>query len=187
MKFTPKNRDDWRDWLGRNHADESEVWLVFFKKTAPKTNLSYNDAVEEALCFGWIDGVKRSIDEHRYMHRFTPRKPDSKWSPSNKERVRRMSDAGLMTAAGEHAIEQAKKSGAWDTPVAPPGPLPMPPEFEARLNRNKKARVFFESLAPSYRRQFVDWVASAKREDTRQRRMQEAIDLLTRGKKLGMR
>jgi uncharacterized protein YdeI (YjbR/CyaY-like superfamily) len=187
VQFTPKNRDDWRDWLRRNHASESEVWLVFFKKSAPKSNLSYNDAVEEAVCFGWIDGVKRSLDEHRHMHRFSPRKPDSQWSRSNKERVRRMVDAGLMVEAGEKAVAQAKKSGAWDAPSEPPGPLPMPPEFDAKLRRNKKAQAFFDSLAPSYRRQFVDWVASAKQEDTRQRRMQEALALLTKGKKLGMR
>lgn len=161
--------------------------MVFFKKTAPKSNLSYNDAVEEAVCFGWIDGIKRSLDEHRYMHRFSPRKPDSRWSRSNKERVRRMVDAGLMAAAGERTVAQAKKSGAWDAPAESPGPLPMPPEFDARLKRNKRATAFFESLAPSYRRQFVDWVASAKRDETRRRRLKEAIDLLAQGKKLGMR
>lgn len=187
MQFTPKNRKDWRNWLRKNHASEPEVWVVFFKKTAPKTNLSYNDAVEEALCFGWIDGMKRSIDDERYMHRFSPRKPGSKWSPSNLERVERMIDAGLMTDAGERAITDAKKSGAWNSPVSPPGPLPMPPAFGARLKRNKKARAFFESLAPSHRRQYVDWIASAKREDTKKRRVDEAIDLLARGKKLGMR
>jgi uncharacterized protein YdeI (YjbR/CyaY-like superfamily) len=187
MQFTPRNRDDWRDWLRRNHALKAEVWVVFFKKTAPKSNLSYNDAVEEAVCFGWIDGVKRSVDEHRYMHRFSPRRPDSKWSRSNKERVQRMVDAGLMTEAGERAVAQAKKSGAWAAPVESPGPLPMPPEFKARLKRNEKAQAFFDSLAPSYRRQFVDWVASAKRDDTRRRRIQEALALLAKGKKLGMR
>jgi uncharacterized protein YdeI (YjbR/CyaY-like superfamily) len=80
------------DWLRRIHASKQEVWVVFFKKTSPRTSLCYNDAVEEALCFGWIDGLRRSIDGHRYMHRFSPRKPDSKWSPSNIERVRRMID-----------------------------------------------------------------------------------------------
>lgn len=165
----------------------SEVWLVIFKKNSPRTNLSYDDAVEEALCFGGIDGVKRSVDEGRYMHRFSPRKPDSKWSQTNKERVGRMRDARLMTAAGEQAVQRARENGSWDRPVAPSGPLPMPPEFEARLKRSKKARTFFESLAPSYRRQYVDWVASAKREDTRKRRINAAIDLLGHGKKLGMR
>ena len=187
MQFTPGNRQDWRNWLRKHHADKAEVWVVFFKKTASRTNLSYNDAVEEALCFGWIDGMKRSIDEERYMHRFSPRKPGSKWSPSNLERVRRMIDAGLITKAGEQSIADAKKSGAWDSPVSPPGPLPMPPAFDARLGRNKKARAFFESLAPSCRRQYIDWIASAKREDTRKRRIDEAIKLLSSRKKLGMR
>jgi uncharacterized protein YdeI (YjbR/CyaY-like superfamily) len=98
-----------------------------------------------------------------------------------------MLDAGLMTAAGEKTIAQAKEIGSWEQPVTSPGPLPMPPEFDQRLKRNKKARTFFDSLAPSYRREYVDWVASAKREATRQRRMEEALDLLSGGKKLGMR
>ncbi len=101
MQFTPENRDDWRAWLCRNHASEADVWLVFFKKTAPRTNLSYNDAVEEAVCFGWIDGVKRSIDEHRYMHRFSPRRPDSKWSRSNRKRARRIEEALDLLARGK--------------------------------------------------------------------------------------
>jgi uncharacterized protein YdeI (YjbR/CyaY-like superfamily) len=114
MQFTPRTRADWRNWLCKHHADKAEVWVVFFKKTAPRSNLSYNDAVEEALCFGWIDGMKRSIDGERYMHRFSPRKPDSKWSQSNKDRVRRLLDAGLMTPAGERAIAEAKSSGNWE-------------------------------------------------------------------------
>lgn len=187
MQFTPGNRADWRNWLRKHHADKAEVWVVFFKKTAPRSNLSYNDAVEEALCFGWIDGMKRSIDEERYMHRFSPRKPGSKWSPSNVERVRRMVDAGLMTRAGEQSVVEAKTSGAWDSPVSRPAPFPMPPAFDARLKRNRKAREFFESLAPSCRRQYIDWIASAKREDTKKRRIDEAIERLRCGKKLGMR
>lgn len=187
MQFTPRNRAHWRSWLVANHARESDVWVVFFKKDAPRKNLSYDDAVEEALCFGWIDGIKRSVDEHRYMHRFSPRKPDSKWSPSNRKRARRMLDAGLVMPAGRRAIARAKQNGSWDRPTASPGPLPMPPEFDARLKHNQKAEAFFESLAPSYKREYVDWVASAKRETTRQRRIGKAIDLLEGGKKLGMR
>lgn len=187
MQFTPKNRKHWRDWLRKNHAGKSEVWVVFFKKTSQKANLSYNDAVEEAICFGWIDGTKRSIDEDRYMHRFSPRKTGSRWSPSNKDRARRLLDAGLMTGAGKLAIAEAKENGSWDNPVTSPGPLPMPPDFDARLKRNSKARTFFDSLTPSCRRQFVDWVASAKRDETRRRRIEEAIGLLGKGRKLGMR
>ncbi|GGX72446.1 YdeI/OmpD-associated family protein [Saccharospirillum salsuginis] len=114
MTFTSKNRAEWRSWLSDNHHSASEVWLVLFKKTSGKANLSYNDAVEEALCFGWIDGMKRSIDEERYSLRFTPRKADSQWSQSNKDRVRRLIEAGQMARAGQDAVDLAKKSGVWD-------------------------------------------------------------------------
>lgn len=187
MRFTPRNRRGWRRWLQENHGSETEVWLVFLKKHTARPNLSYDDAVEEALCFGWIDGVKRSIDQDRYMHRFTPRKPGSKWSRSNKERARRMIDAGLMTAAGEQAITRAKADGSWAKPVAARTQFSMPPELEARLKRNRKAAAHFAALAPSYQRQFVAWIATAKRPETRKRRLDEAIELLSRGEKLGMR
>ncbi len=187
MKYTPRNRAQWRKWLEKNHATETEVWLVFLKKHTPKPNLSYNDAVEEAVCFAWIDGIKKSIDENRYMHRFTPRKPNSNWSEPNKKRVERMRKAGKMAPAGEKAVEDARSRGNWDNPVSALTDFPMPPEFESRLKRNKKAAAFFDSLAPSYRREFVAWVATAKRPETRKRRLDETIKLLRQGKKLGMR
>lgn len=187
MKYTPGNRAQWRKWLEENHAKETEVWLVFLKKHTGKANLSYNDAVEEALCFGWIDGVKRSIDEDHYTHRFTRRKPDSKWSNLNKERARRMLEAGQMARAGKKSIEQAKKNGRWAEHVAKRVGLAMPPEFDAGLKANPKAAACFATLAPSYRRQYIDWIASARRAETRQRRLNEAMRLLAHGEKLGMR
>lgn len=187
MRYTPKDRGDWRRWLARNHDSAGEVWLVFYKATARKRNLSYDDAVEEALCFGWVDGIKKSVDEQRYMHRFSPRKSASKWSASNRKRAERRVEAGLMQEAGLKTVAEAKANGNWDNPVKPAGPLPMPEEFEAALGANPRAARFLESLPPSARRQYVDWVASAKREDTRQRRLAEALDLLSKGKRLGMR
>lgn len=187
MKFTPKSRQQWREWLDENHANTSEVWLVFYKKHTGKKSLSYSDAVEEALCFGWIDGIKRFIDDERYMHRMSPRKADSNWSDSNKKRAQRMLKAGLMTAAGKRTVEQAKRNGKWAEPARQRIDFSLPPEFERRLKRNKRAAEFFASLAPSYQRQYIAWVATAKREDTKQRRLDEAIDLLKRGEKLGMR
>jgi len=187
MRYTPKNRAQWRDWLRKNHASQTEVWLVFLKKHTGRQNVSYNDSVEEALCFGWIDGVKRSIDEDRYMHRFTPRKADSNWSESNKKRVRRLISADQLTAAGKESIRLAKKNGKWSAPASAPAEFPLPPEFDVRLKRNKKAAMFFGSLAPSYQRQYIAWIATAKRPDTRKRRAAEAIELLKRGEKLGMR
>ena len=187
MKFTPTDREDWRNWLVKNQAKRTEVWLVFLKKTTGRPNLSYNDAVEEALCFGWIDGVKRSIDEERYMHRFTPRKPDSKWSTSNKERAQRLIKAGQMAPAGTRAIELARKSGAWANPVRPHTKVAMPPELGRALKQNRKAASYFAGLAPSYQRQYMAWIAAAKRPETRARRLKEAMELLNHGKKLGMR
>jgi len=187
MRFTPKDREDWRRWLKENHARETEIWLVFLKKTTGNPNLSYNDAVEEALCFGWIDGIKRSIDEERYMHRFTPRKTGSKWSKSNKERAERMVKAGKMAAAGKEAIEQARKSGAWADPGDSRTIVAMSPELSRKLKQNRKAAAFFNELAPSYQRQYMAWIEAAKRPDTRARRVDEAIALLGRGEKLGMR
>jgi len=187
MKVTPKSRQAWRSWLQKNHATVTEVWLVFYKRHTGKPTLSYNDAVEEALCFGWIDGVKRSVDEERYMHRFSPRLMGSKWSESNRKRVARLVDAGLMTPSGQRSIDEAKLNGNWDTPARPSMDMPMPPELASRLKRHKKAARFFESLAPSYRRQYIAWIATARRDETRTRRLDEAMQLLARGEKLGMR
>jgi len=187
MKFKPRNRTDWRNWLEKNHAKATEVWLVFVKQQTGKANLSYNDAVEEALCFGWIDGVKRSIDDDHYMHRFTPRKSNSKWSESNKVRARHMFKTGQMAPAGKKAIELGKRNGRWTEPSNVRASFSMPPELSARLKQNAKASEFFESLAPSYQRQYIAWIATAKRPDTRKRRLDEAMELLERGEKLGMR
>jgi len=187
MRYTPKNREQWRNWLEEHHATETEVWLVFLKKHTARPSVSYNDAVEEALCFGWIDGVKRSIDEDRYMHRFTPRRADSNWSRSNKQRVQRLLKAGLIAPAGMKCIDLAKKNGRWAKPVTAGKKFSMPPELRAALTLHKKAQAFFNSLAPSYQQQYVAWIATAKRPETRKRRLDEAIRLLTRGEKLGMR
>lgn len=163
-----------------------EVWLVFYKRHAGKPTLSYGAAVEEALCFGWIDGVKRSIDAERYMHRFSPRKPGSKWSALNAERAERMIAAGKMTEAGLELVDEAKRTGNWAA-SAPDVDLSMPPELAQRLQRNETAAAFFESLAPSYQRQFIGWINVAKRPETKQKRLEETVRLLARGEKLGMR
>ena len=187
-RFTPKSRQAWRSWLEERHGTESEVWLIFYKVHTGKPTLTYNDAVEEALCFGWIDGVRRRIDDERYAHRFSPRRPASRWSATNRKRVQRMEKAGLMTPAGRRMTELAKKRGTWETSERQPAiSLEMPAELAAKLQRNRKAAEFFDSLARSYRQQFIGWINSAKREETRKRRVAETLELLTRGEKLGMR
>lgn len=147
----------------------------------------YNDAVEEAICFGWIDGIKRSADEDRYMHRFTPRKTDSKWSSTNWRRVEAMLEAGQMQVAGLASVEAAKKNGKWTAREDRSARPSLPAELRERLTRNRTARTNFDLLAPSYQRDYMRWVAAARKPATRERRADEAVELLRRGKKLGMK
>jgi uncharacterized protein YdeI (YjbR/CyaY-like superfamily) len=186
VRFTPKSRRSWRNWLAKNHNAKTEIWLVFFKRHTGKPTISYGDAVEEAICFGWIDGVKRSIDDERYMHRFSPRVPNSRWSALNRKRAELMTSAGLMTKPGEKAIRRAKRNGKWDEP-AENVDFSMPQALADELQRNKRAAAYFESLAASYQRQFIAWIKVAKRTDTKKRRVAESVALLASGKKLGMR
>lgn len=185
-RFTPRSRQAWRKWLETNHDSRADVWLVYYKRHTGKPTVTYNDSVEEAICFGWIDGVRRSIDDERYTHRFSPRNETSRWSATNRKRAGKMIEAGLMTEAGRKAIRQAKRAGTWDAP-AETIDVSVPPELAHFLGKNETAASFFESLAPSYRTEFTGWINMAKRPETRQRRLDETMELLKRGRKLGMR
>lgn len=182
-----KTRKEWRNWLRRNHNKNDGVWLVFYKKQTGKASLDYDDAVEEALCFGWIDSIIKKIDEEKYVRKLTPRKPDSKWSELNKKRVKKLEKQGLMTKAGLASVEEARKSGLWDKSASRQIPLKMPVELKTALKKNKKARKFFDTLAPSYKKQFIGWIALAKRPETKRRRVEESISLLEQNEKLGMK
>ena len=182
------NRDDWRTWLQANHAVKSEVWLIYFKKHTGQPSIPYDVAVEEALCFGWIDSTVRRIDEQKYMQRFTPRKDKSNWSELNKTRARkliaerRMTEAGLAKINAGVIEEQSSKKK-----VATQKEIKVPQYFKEAIKRNKAAWENFKRLAPSYRRQYVGWVAIAKREETRKRRLEEVTELLSKNKKLGIK
>lgn len=184
--ITPRNRAAWRRWLEANHDTRTEVWLVFYKAHTNKANLSYGDAVEEAICFGWIDGVKKSLDDARYTHRFSPRTASSQWSATNRKRAEKMLRGGHVTRAGRQAIDRAKRSGTWN-PKAAPVDTSVPRELSERLDGHPEAKKFFDSLAPTYRAQFTGWINAAKRDDTKQRRLREAMKLLANGQRLGMR
>ena len=186
---TPRNQHAWRRWLDANHADVPEVWVVFYKKTVHRPGvptLTYENAVEQAICFGWIDGLKRRVDDERYAHRFTPRKPDSRWSESNRARLERMRSQGLMAPPGEEAVAASIRSGAWELPAAP-APVGTPPELPAALDEDSAARAGWATLAPSEQRRYETWIGIAKREETRARRLNESLERLRRGEKLGMR
>ncbi len=187
MKVTPKNRAAWRKWLAANHAETAEVWVVFYKKHTGKPSIRYSDAVEEALCFGWIDGVIRRIDDDSYMHRFSPRRPDSRWSATNRKRAGELIESGLMTPAGQRAIDQAKRAGRWTDSQRPKVDLKISPAFAAALESNEEAARQFAMLSAREQNLFVGWINLAKREATRERRITESLRLLERGEKLGLK
>ena len=188
-QVTPRSQHAWRRWLEVNHAAVPETWVVFYRKPARRPGrptLTYGEAVEQAICFGWIDGLKRRLDDERYTHRFTPRKPDSRWSESNRERLARMRSAGLMAPPGEAAVEASIRSGAWDKP-ARAAPVEAPAELLAALEADAEVRAGWASLTRAQQRRYEVWVGMAKREETRARRLAESLTLLRRGEKLGMR
>ena len=182
------NREVWRAWLAANHDKESEVWLIFHKKDTGKPTIDYESAVQEALCFGWIDSIIKKIDEQRYARKFTPRNTSSFWSESNKKRVRKLIERGRMTEHGMRAVNAAQQSGLWDKQEPRPEiPQEMPFELVQAFNQNHKAKAFFEQLTPSQQKQYRMWIATAKRPETREKRVRETIVLLKKGEKLGLK
>jgi uncharacterized protein YdeI (YjbR/CyaY-like superfamily) len=181
------NRNDWRKWLSQNHDTVEAVWLVYFKKHTGKPRIPYDDAVEEALCFGWIDSLVKRVDDEKYIQKFSPRKTGSTWSESNKNRAEKMIAEGKMTEAGIIKIKDAKKSGEWFRKPAAKKPLTVPSFIQEALNSNPKAKENFDQLAPTYKRHYIGWITSAKREETRIRRLKESLELLKQDKKLGLK
>ena len=183
-----ENQAAWRAWLAAHHEQETEIWLVYYKKGTGIPCVAYPDSVDEALCFGWVDSLIKRLDEKRYARKFTPRKDSSKWSPSNIQRVERLIAEGRMTEHGLRKVEAARQSGSWDNPVQGPElAFEMTPEFAAALKENKRAAEFFNSLAPTHQKQYLGWIEAAKRQETKEKRIKESIRLLAAGEKLGLR
>lgn len=177
-----RNCEQWRKWLAKHHDSESEVWLVFHKRHTGRSSIAYNDALDEALCFGWIDSLVKRLDDDRYARKFTPRKPDSKWSTVNRKRYAQLQASGRLTPAG---LERAPTDRSYDAPR--PARSKVPQYILQALRSRPAAWKHFQSLAPSYRRMYIGWIDSAKRQETKTRRLQEAIGLLAQGKKLGLK
>jgi len=182
-----KTIEEWRKWLKQNHRKVDEVWLVFYKKGAGEQSLDYDSALDEALCFGWIDSIIKKIDDTKYARKFTPRNQISKWSEINKKRVERLIEDDRMTQAGLAVVKAAKANGCWDRPDRPPTVTEVPAELQAALRQNKKAREYFGQLAPSHQKRYILWIATAKRQETKEKRVREAVALLEKGKKLGLK
>jgi uncharacterized protein YdeI (YjbR/CyaY-like superfamily) len=181
MTLRVSSRRQWRAWLEKHHASSPGVWFVFYKAHTGVKSLPYEDTVREALCFGWIDSLVKRLDDDRYALKVTPRQPASKWSDRNRKRWAELAAAGLLRSAGLAAAPTARS-------YAPRPVIPELPVYIAKaLKANAKAWEFFRGLAPTYRRDFVVWIHTAKRPETRERRIRESIRLLAAGKKLGLK
>jgi uncharacterized protein YdeI (YjbR/CyaY-like superfamily) len=175
-----KTQADWRAWLEAHHDSSSEILLRLFKVHAAHRGLTYRQAVDEALCFGWIDGVVRRLDEDSFAQRYTPRRPGSIWSNINVGHVQRLIEEGRMTPAGLAAFEKrdAKRTGIYSFENRP---KVLPPAMEKRFRANKTAWAFYQAKAPWYRRVTAYWILSAKKEETQQRRLETLIERSARG------
>lgn len=175
----------WRGWLARHHASESEVWLVFHKRHTGVASIDYKDALDEALCFGWVDSLVKRLDERRFARKFTPRRADSKWSAINRKRYAELKAQRRLKPPG---IARSPTNRGYALP--PPRfelPSKLPGDIQAALETHPAAQRHFEALPPSERRRYFAWIASAKLEETRVRRLKEAIRLLSRGEVLGLK
>ena len=183
IRFFPTPAD-FRKWLSRNHGREKELWVGFHKKGSGKPSITWPESVDEALCFGWIDGVRMSVDSESYKIRFTPRKPQSNWSALNIRRAQQLIEAGRMKPAGSKAF-QARTEAKSEVYSYEQRPQKLPDEYERVFRAKRKAWAFFESQAPWYRRVCAHWVASAKREETRRKRLAILIEDSAREQRLG--
>lgn len=166
---------EWRRWLRVNHAKRTEVWLVIRKKHATLDAVTYEEALDEAICFGWIDGKMRSVDDQRYILRFSPRKPGSLWSLSNRERAEKLMRLGRMAKAGLAKVEDAKRNGQWSAAYTSKEAPAIPPDLQAALDQDLDARERFGGLTHSAQTAYVVWVGQAKRPETRKKRIEQVV------------
>jgi uncharacterized protein YdeI (YjbR/CyaY-like superfamily) len=177
--------DEWREWLAEHHQSESEVWIIFHKRHTGVASIDYSDALDEALCFGWVDSLVKRLDDRRYARKFTPRRADSRWSTANRKRYAALKASGRLQRAGLERPPTDRTYGA--RPPRLELPSRLPPYIQAALTKRPAARRTFEALPPSQRRRYVAWIDSARRDETKARRLKEAIRLLAAGKPLGLK
>lgn len=178
----PTNKQEWRNWLEKNHQTEDAVWLIVYKKSSAKPSLSWSDAVDEALCFGWIDSVRKTIDNEKFKQFYSKRKPASTWSKINKEKVEILEVQGLMTPSGRKCIEIAKKNGSW-TILDDAENFIIPEGLEKAFNTNPGSKDFYLSLSKSIQKMMLSWIALAKRPETKQKRITEIAERAAQNKK----
>jgi uncharacterized protein YdeI (YjbR/CyaY-like superfamily) len=183
LMIYPTDNIEWREWLALNHLEYNGVWVIYNKKIKGKElpGLSWSESVDTALCFGWIDSKRLPIDEMKFMQFFSKRKPKSAWSRINKEKVKNLIDLGLMTDAGLKTIDAAKRNGSWKALDAVEN-LTMPKDLALMLKAHRHCEVFFNALSNSVKKSVFYWLSSAKREETRNRRLAEIIRFINEGK-----
>ena len=175
-QYYARDRSEWRAWLEKHHATAAGVWLIAYKQHTDQPSVAYADAVEEALCFGWVDSRPNALDDERFMRLFSPRKPRSPWSRLNKQRVEKLIEQGLMTEAGLKIIEAAKRDGSWNS-YDDIEDLTLPADFESGLTANSKASQNFRAFSPSVKKSILWWIGSAKQPETRKKRIDETVRL----------
>jgi uncharacterized protein YdeI (YjbR/CyaY-like superfamily) len=181
-QVTVRSRSEWRRWLSTHHASSPGVWAVTYKKEAAGPSVSYGSIVEEALCFGWIDSTRKAVDGDRSRLLVTPRKPKSRWSKINKERVDRLMAAGKMQPAGLAAIEVSKANGNWERLDAVER-LEEPDDLRAALDRRPKARAAWDGFPRSTKRAILEWISTAKKDETRAKRVAETVSEAAQGRR----
>lgn len=183
--LTPKNVGQWQRWLSAHHESESEVWLVYYKRHTGVASINSKDALDEALCVGWVDSLVKRLDDDRYAIKYTPRRADSRWSDINRKRYAILKASGRLKPAG---IERAPTNRRYEPrPARYQLPATIPAYIQAALKKHPAALRHFEALSPSHRRRYLGWIDTAKRDETKARRLNEAIRLLTAGKPLGLK
>ena len=178
--YCPKSRKDWRKWLEKNHQSKQSVWLVYYRSSTKVASVSWSEAVDEALCFGWIDSTRKTIDEERYMQYFSRRKSNSAWSKINKEKVARLIQNNLMAKAGFDRIETAKQNGTW-TIADSVEELTIPEDLRVALDKKEGAMEFFQRQPKSIKKIMLHWVVMAKRTETRKKRIAEIARSAAKG------
>jgi uncharacterized protein YdeI (YjbR/CyaY-like superfamily) len=176
-----RSGSEFRKWLATNHRQSGGIWLRIFKKNSGESTVTYAEALDEALCFGWIDGQKQRHDEVSWRQRFTPRRPKSGWSKTNTQHAERLIQAGRMKGAGQSQIDAAKKDGRWTAAYDSPSRATLPEDFLVALRQNKKAQAFFESLNKANRYAIAYRLQTAKKTETKQRRKEMILAMLARG------
>ncbi len=179
-----EQQKEWAVWLDKNHAMSSGVWLKLAKKAAGLNSVSYDEALEVALCYGWIDGQKKSYDESSWLQKFTPRRVKSIWSKVNREKAQKLIESGQMKPAGLKAVEAARQDGRWDAAYDSPSGATVPSDFQAELDKNVQAKAFFATLDSRNRYAILFRIQTAKKAETRTKRIQQFIEMLEKKEKL---